>query len=58
MPLKRSDEYRERARRARALADRTQSERSKASFLRVAADCERLAELAAKIEQEPAPEAD
>ena len=58
MPLKRSDEYRERARRARALADRTQSERSKAAFLRVAADCDRLAELAAKIEQEPAPETD
>jgi hypothetical protein len=53
MPLRRSDEYRERARRARAMADRTQSERSKASFLRVAADCERLAELAAKLEQEP-----
>ena len=58
MLLKRSDDYRERARRARALADRTQSERSKASFLRVATDCERLAELAAKLEQEPAPETD
>ena len=53
MPLMPSEEYRERAKRARALADRTQSERSKASFLRVAADCERLAELAAKAEQEP-----
>jgi len=53
MPLKRSDEYRERAQRARALAARTPSERSRASFLRVAADCDRLAELAAKIEREP-----
>jgi hypothetical protein len=53
MPLKLSEEYRERAKRARALAARTQSERSKASFLRVAADCDRLAELAAKAEQEP-----
>ena len=56
MPLRRSEEYRERAKRARAMADRTQSERSKASFLRVAADCDRLAELAAKLEQEPDPD--
>jgi hypothetical protein len=56
MLLKRSEEYHERAKRARELAARTQSERSKASFLRVAADCERLAELAAKLEQEPDPD--
>ena len=56
MPLKRSHEYRERAKRAREMAARTQSERSKASFLRIAAECERLAELAAKVEQEPDPE--
>jgi molecular chaperone GrpE (heat shock protein) len=58
MPLRRSEEYRERAKRAREMAVRTQSERSKASFLRVAADCDRLAELAAKLEQEPDPEPD
>lgn len=52
MPLKPSEEYRERAKRARELAARTNSERSKATFIRVAADCERLAELAAKLEQE------
>jgi molecular chaperone GrpE (heat shock protein) len=56
MPLKRSHEYRERAKRAREMAAKTQSERSKAAFLRVAADCERLAEVAAKVEQEPDPE--
>ena len=56
MPLKRSPEYRERAKRAREMAAKTQSERSKAAFLRVAADCERLAEVAAKVEQEPDPE--
>jgi hypothetical protein len=56
MPLKRSHEYRERAKRAREMAARTQSERSKASFLQVAVDCERLAELAEKVEQEPDPE--
>jgi hypothetical protein len=56
MPLKRSEEYHERAKRAREMAARTQSERSKASFLRVAADCDRLAELAARVEQEPDPE--
>jgi hypothetical protein len=38
------------------MAAKTQSERSKAAFLRVAADCERLAEVAAKVEQEPDPE--
>jgi hypothetical protein len=58
MPLKRSAEYRERAKRAREMAARTQSERSKASFLRVAADCDRLAELAARVEQEPDSEPD
>jgi hypothetical protein len=56
MSLKRAEEYRERAKRARELAARTRSERSKASFLRVAADCDRLAELAAKLEQEPEPD--
>jgi len=58
MPLKRSHEYRERAKHAREMAAKTRSERSKASFLRVAAECERLAELAAKVEQEPDPEPD
>ena len=56
MALKPAEEYRERAKRARAMAARTQSERSKASFLRVAADCDRLAELAAKVEQETEPD--
>lgn len=52
MALKSAKEYRERAQRARALAAATKSERSKASYLRVATDCERLAELATKLEQE------
>jgi len=52
MALKSAAEYRRRAERARALAARTQSERSKASYLRIAADCERLADLARKLEQE------
>ncbi|MGH6928174.1 MAG: hypothetical protein ACREEV_07650 [Dongiaceae bacterium] len=56
MALKPSEEYRERAKRARALAARTQSERSKESFLRVAADYDRLAELAAKVEQATEPD--
>jgi len=58
MPLKRSHEYRARAKHAREMAARTKSERSKESFLRVAAECERLAELAEKVEQEPDPEPD
>ena len=56
MPLKRSHEYRARAKHAREMAARTKSERSKAAFLRVATDCERLAELAEKVEHEPDPE--
>ena len=56
MALKSAEEYRQRAQRARALAARTHSERSKASYLRIAADCERLAELAAKLEREDEPD--
>jgi hypothetical protein len=56
MALKSAEEYRQRAKRARALADATKSERSKASYLRIATDCERLAELAARLEQEDEPE--
>jgi len=56
MALKSAEEYRQRAQRARALAARTHSERSKASYLRIAADCERLAELAAKLEREHEPD--
>jgi hypothetical protein len=56
MALKSAAEYRRRAQRARALAAATKSERSKASYLRIATDCERLAELAAKLEQEEEPE--
>jgi hypothetical protein len=56
MALKSAAEYRRRAQRARALADATKSERSKASYLRIATDCERLAELAAKLEKEEEPE--
>lgn len=52
MALKSAREYRQRAQRARELADATKSERSKASYLRIATDCERLAELAARLEQE------
>jgi hypothetical protein len=52
MALKSAVEYRRRAQQARALAAKTQSERSKASYLRIAADCERLAELAEKLERE------
>lgn len=56
MALKSAEEYRQRAQRARALAARTPSERSKASYLRIATDCERLAELAAKPEREDEPD--
>ena len=56
MVLKPTEEYRQRAQRARALAARTSSERSKAAYLRIAADLERLAELAAKLEREDAPD--
>jgi len=52
MALKSAREYRQRAQRARELADATKSERSKASYLRIATDCERLAELAARLERE------
>jgi hypothetical protein len=56
MALKTPAEYRERAARARELADKTRSERSKAAYLRIAADCERLAEMWEKAEREAEPD--
>jgi hypothetical protein len=56
MALKSAAEYRRRAQHARALATRTQSERSKAAYLSIAADCERLAELAEQLEREDEPD--
>lgn len=56
MALKTAEEYRRRANRARVLAAATQSERSKASYLKIATDNERLAELAAKMEREEEPD--